>query len=219
MQNTFSKIIAGIAVIALLVACAAYVKSGSAGGVQVQDPAAVTQSFGATYATNAPAGNSALSSGVILPNPSVYDYLVARAYAYVKWLGLDNGTSVPTNSAAVRAAVISTSTVLCSLTNPLGATSSITHAVIMFSTAPTSTLSLVVGTSSLATNTIYATSSGMMTQTVLVSATGTPFTWDPGVSNDTIGPNGVVTFGVGGGSSGTWYGVAGSCSMTVVSDN
>lgn len=216
-MQTSTKVIGGLIALALIIGGFFFFR-GSA-PQSSGPPAAAAPSFGAVSNTNAPAAGSTSASGTILPNPSVFDYLVSRTYLYFdKALGFGNSTATPINEQAARAATVATSSVLCAVQNPLNASSSIMHVSIFFTTAPTSTLSLVVGTTTFA-QAQYATSSGMMTISVPVSATSTSVDWDPGINNDGIAAGQWITFGVGGGSSGVNFGGVGNCNALFITDN
>lgn len=209
-MQTSQKIIGGIAVIALVFGLISFFRGPSSKTTTIVQPgqSQPTQTFGNT---------SIDGSQSILPNPSNFDYLVAR-------LALGLGTNLSNSNTgsgnvvyeAQAASIAASSSVLCSLVNPFNSTSTIVNTSIYFTTAPTSTLQLVEGTSTVQQPT--ATSSGMQTVSVPVSATGTAFTWDAGVNNNVVGTGQVVTFGIGGGSANAGnYAPAGKCQGVFIS--
>ncbi len=124
---------------------------------------------GAIPALNAPVANTTLPNGIQTPNPSNYDYLVARLYFYVDGaLGFGNGTAVVTNEQAVRSTLSAATTTPCNLQNPFTATSSI-NTYVNVTTGTSTTESFVFGTST----TPNATTSPSASVTIALNATPT----------------------------------------------
>ena len=145
-----------------------------------------------------------------LPNPSNFDYLVARlALGYQTNLSVNGTGANNINVEAQRANMVSTSTVICAIQNPFNATSTIQNVVFNPTVGTSSSLTLTVGTSTSA----VATSSTMMTVVVPAGSTGYPATWDPSTNNAAIPPGDWVVFGPGAGTAVTYaYTYTGTCS-------
>lgn len=202
-MNKTNIIIGGIAVIALL-------------GViflgLTRAPAQTTTSFGNTSIDGTQAN---------LPNPSNYDYLVARLV-----LGLGTNTSVSStgvgniNIAGQRQLLASGTSTVCAIQNPLNATSSVMNVSMNITTATSSAITWGLGTST----TQFATSTSMETAAIAASNQGT-ITWDPGSNNAVIGPGQWFTIGPAAGTAGNTGAfsngvvLVGSCQMTLQSAN
>lgn len=207
MNNIKTYIVGAIAVLALVLAGAALTRPASSGG---------GVSFGAIPSVNAPAANTVLPNGQLLPNPSNFDYLVARLYFYVDGaLGLGNGTSVPTNIQVVRALLTAATTTPCALRSPFTtATSTITSFTLNVTTGTSSASQLIFATSS----TPYATTSMLMTATIPASAQASFVSSGVATSSQlgsVVVPGGYAVIGTGAGSAvGYGYTYGGSCSAT-----
>lgn len=161
-------------------------------------------------------GNTSIDgSQTILPNPSNYDYLVARlALGLGTNLSNSNTGAGNLNIAGQRVAINTASTTVCAIQNPLGVTSTIMGVYVSITGATSSAATYGLGT----TTTQYGTSTNMTTQTIGASSQGI-ITWDPGTDNSLIGPN--AWFTVGNAPTGVFYPYAASgfCGMTVESAN
>lgn len=172
-----TNIIGAIAVVALLLGACAFFKIPSQ-----------PSSFGAVSNTNAPAANTVLVNGVLLPNPTVLDYIVSRVFLYTdKALGFGNATGVPTLQQGNRVAITPSQNVVCSFQNPnTTATSTFEFSTTIASTsANASSLILATAASATATTTSYGQ---------IALAANTQLTW--GTSGTTTGGSaGVVAPG------------------------
>ncbi len=92
-----------------------------------------------------------------------------------------NGVS----SQTVRQALVSGTSTPCSIQNPLSATSTVTFSM-NITTATSSAIAWSVGTST----TAFATSSTMVKNALISANLFGNVTWDPGVNNGVVGPNG-----------------------------
>lgn len=144
-----------------------------------------------------------------LPNPTNYDYLVARLS-----LGLGTNTSVSGSGvgninisgqrAQMLASAVATSTP-CVIQNPNSSTSTITNLSFQVTTGTTTSGFVTIATST----SPNATTSLITTGTIGSNAQGL-ITWDGGINNNMIPGFGYVVFGVSGISSGFSYN--GTCS-------
>lgn len=156
-----------------------------------------------------------------LPNPSNFDYLVARLV-----IGLGTNTSVSAtgagniNIAGQRMLLASGTSTVCAIQNPLNATSSILNVSMNITTATSSAITWGLGTST----TQFATSTSMETAAIAASNQGT-ITWDPGINNAIIGPGQWFNIGPAAGTAGNTGAfsngvvLVGSCQITLQSAN
>lgn len=176
-----------------------------AGGIWLALPAKTT-----TVTTAASFGNTSIDgSQSNLPNPSNYDYLVAR-------LGLGLGTNVSNSNTGVgnlniesQKMVLIASTTPCAIQNPTGATSTIINFALNVTTSTSTATSFAIGTST----TQYATTTTMETAGLGAGSQGT-ITWDPGVNNSVIGPGQWIVAGNALGQVFYPFATGGSCSAT-----
>lgn len=127
MQNT-TKIIGGIAVLALILSGIAFFRHGTTQTIieqQSSDQSQTqsqpsSQNFGAVSNTNGPAANTVLVNGQLLSNPSVLDYVIARQLLYTDGaIAFGNSTSsTPILQQGARQPIIASSSVICSLASP-----------------------------------------------------------------------------------------------------
>lgn len=214
-MTTSTKIIATIAVLGVILGVWALsrpmssVSSGQFG---------TTNSNGGISNTNAPAANTSLVNGVLLPNPSVYDYLVSRVFLYTdNALGFGNATKIPTLQQGNRVAITASSSIVCSFQNPnTTATSTFEFSTTIASTSANAG-SLVVGTAStsLATTTAYGT---------LALAAGAQLTWGTEGTTTTgnrgtVPPSGWLNLGGVAGSQTMLAQLGGACNVIWTSTN
>lgn len=129
-----------------------------------------------------------------LPNPSNYDYLVAR-------LALGLGTNISNSNTGVgninvagqKMNLVSGTSTPCAIQNPLNATSTISSVSMNITVATSSAITWSVGSST----TAFATTSNMETVAVAAGAQQT-ITWDPGADNAQIAPRDWVVIGASG---------------------
>lgn len=182
-----------------------------AGGLWLMLPAK-TPIVGASFGTT---NNAIDGSQATLPNPSNYDYLVARLS-----LGLGTQTSVSSTGAgnvnleAQRQLLTTGTTTPCALLNPFNATSTITGFAYTITTSTSTAITYAVGTST----TAYATSTGMANVVVGANAQAT-ISWDGGINNSVIGPGQYIVVGQNGTGFTTGIVTAGACSATFQTAN
>lgn len=155
--------------------------------------------FGAVSNTNAPAANTVLSNGTLLPNPSVLDYFIARTYLYTdKALGFGNSTGVPVNQQGNRQVITSTNSFAtsyaCTFTNPSATASSTFEFNVNISSSSATAINLILGTSitggvPVATSTILATLPVAANAQFTASTQGTTTAGTSGV----VGPGDGIT--------------------------
>lgn len=157
-------------------------------------------------------GNTATSgTQANLPNPTNYDYLVARLV-----LGLGTNTS-NVLVGAQRMALVSGTSTPCAIQNPYNATSTVLGLSMNITTATSSAITWAIGSST----TAFATSSNMESIAIAAGAQST-ITWDPGSNNAVLSPRGWIVIGpdtatVSGTGAFTSIVLAGSCQVTFVS--
>ena len=147
-----------------------------------------------------PSKNSVVSFGnvstdgsqSVLPNPSNFDYLVAR-------LALGFGTNVIGSNVvqeAQKQVLATATTTICTIQNPFNATSTILSAGFNITTGtstPANGINFIMGT----TTGQYSTTTNMLSSIYTSPNTGTTVvaTWDPGVNNSVLGPKEWITMG------------------------
>lgn len=180
-----------------------------------------TQTFGSIPAVNAPAANVVLPNGQLTPNPSTFDYLMARLYFYVDGaLGFGNGTATPTNVQVVRMALTSGTSTPCALANPFTATSTVSNFSFNITTATSSAITWDIGTST----TAYATTTTMINAQAVAASAQSTITWDGSTNNTVIssgqyivaGPDKATAAGTGAFTSVV---LGGSCQATFTTAN
>ena len=121
-MTTSLKIIGGIAILGVILGGLALLKHSSTTVVA----GSTTNSSGGISNTNAPAANTVLVNGQLLPNPSVLDYFVSRVFLYADGaIGFGNSSRTPILQQAQRnASFTATTTTFCSLQNPFTTASS-----------------------------------------------------------------------------------------------
>lgn len=149
-------------------------------------------------------------SQAILPNPTNYDYLVARvALGLGTNLTNSNTGAGNVNIEAQKQNMVSASTTVCAIANPFNATSTVSSFAMNITTGTTTATSYAIGTST----TAFATTTTMETAPVASGAQAT-ITWDPGVNNSVIGPGQFIVVGNAVGQVFYPFAAAGTCSAT-----
>lgn len=175
-------------------------------------------SLGAVSNTNAPAANTSLVNGQLLPNPSVWDYGVFRQFLYTdKALGFGNSSGTAILQQAVRTTLTTaTTSVICSLQSPFTTASSTFEAFINIASTSANAGQLAIATST----TNAATTSPLGTFSILANTqfqfagSGTTTTGNIGI----VGPSQYVNIGgAGTPTATTQYG--GTCGAIFTSTN
>lgn len=215
---TKENIIGGIAVLALIVGFIGLSHSSSQlavgttnnGGTAV-NPGNVTVAAG-----------TQLIDGYITPNPSTFDYLVSRGYLIAQnMFGMGNGTSVPSNSQAVRQLLTAATTTPCALQNPFSATSTIESVILNITTATSTTGTITFATST----TAYATTTTIQSNVTAPANEQETYNIPSATNGGTIiGPGAFVVVGVAGisttqGNVNNGFTYGGSCQATFQSAN
>lgn len=201
--QTKSKLpLLGIGLLALLALVVAFTKPTTSDVQSMIQTQSAT--FGAVSNTNAPAANTVLPDGYLTPNPTVYDYLIARGFLYTdKALGFGNTSGIPIYQQSSRVAITPNAGIVCSLVNPFTTATSTYEFSINLSSTSASTAQLILGTGVAATATTTS-------QSVFTATASVPLTYD------TSGTTTSGTFGlIGPGASLNVGGVLGTAQATL----
>lgn len=207
-----TNIIGAIAVIAFILGVVALSTKGQ---TQLAGSALVPN------ASNIPAAGTTLGNGIVLPNPSNYDYLTTNSLLYVGGaLSQGNGTSVGTFSQAVRSTAVAATTTPCVTRNPFTATSTFS-ATFNVTTATSSAGNLIAAISSSPNATTTAIGSG---QTIAANAQAT--LQSDGIASTTgtgilVGPSQYVVWGMlsTSGAAYGYYTYGGTCTTVFTTVN
>lgn len=210
-MTTSQKIIGVIAILALVVGIWAKL-------TPAQEVSTVGTSYGAISNTNAPAANTVLVNGALLPNPTVLDYVVSRVFLYAdKAIGYGNSSGTPILQQGVRASITASSSVDCSLQNPFTTATSTYEfsANIASSSANAASLIVATGAGAGATSTLNATVAYSANSWLTIATQGTTTTNLAGV----VAPGAWLNLGALTGGSATLAQLGGACSAIFTSTN